>query len=234
MLRLMRPMEMEMSTYKGRRVLEPVNGTPARQLALRLNEPRKPQAKYEREPSDDVIFYWAYGSNLSHDWMKFRCPGAKPVKALYMPNAALVFRRTADVVLREGAPDVPGGLWEIRAEHQRRLDRVEGHPNFYERKTFKIGKAGVWQRDCIYYRMIDIPDHDGIQPPKDIYVGKIWRGYHDFGLPLEYLDRALQEAWDTKSPTEYLRRRSRKSSGKLARTIQALSGLDNEELFDIV
>src|SRR4051812_26790923 len=56
------------------------------------------------------MLYWAYGSNLNITRMQSRCPDAKPMTALYLDDASLVFRGVADVVSHIGGRTA-GGLW---------------------------------------------------------------------------------------------------------------------------
>jgi gamma-glutamylcyclotransferase (GGCT)/AIG2-like uncharacterized protein YtfP len=85
---------------------------------------------------DDLRYYFAYGSNLSHRQMlKERCPGAECVAAHQLEGWRLEFvgERTerwgsggvATVVQSPGG-SVPGAIYRITPEHEAILDGYEG------------------------------------------------------------------------------------------------------------
>lgn len=163
---------------------------------------------------EPTIWYWAYGSNLCYNVMQRRCPGARPVCAKALDNGALVFRGVADVVYREGSL-IQGGLWLITKAHMQSLDRVEGvSSNFYLKRWLTLSVKGE-ERKCLYYQMSG--NIEGIMPPNDEYYQTIEEGYHDFKLPLDALETALEEAWENKQPTRRLIRRHNERGGKFAR-----------------
>jgi hypothetical protein len=150
------------------------------------------------------MLYWAYGSNLNIVAMKRRCPAARRVKGnLVVRDAVLVFRGVADVVYRKGYA-VQGGLWRITKKCEDVLDQYEGVANnLYMKKYLKLKVNGrvEW---CLFYQM---SINRGVMPPSEGYLETIAQGYRDFGLDLEYLELALQEAWDGKKITPRLKRR---------------------------
>lgn len=156
--------------------------------------------------------YWAYGSNLCEEAMKMRCPGARKVGPLYVPDAALIFRSCADVVYRKGW-ECPGGLWRITPECERAMDIYEGVKNgLYEKRYLILVIKGRRHR-CLFYMM----NEGGVMPPPQSYLETIVQGYKDFGLDLNHLDQALEYSWEKKNKTPYLRRRhERKGQPALA------------------
>jgi hypothetical protein len=170
------------------------------------------------------MLYFAYGSNLSFQNMRRRCPAAKVVRnddgsprRMYVTNAALVFRGAADVVVRKGKDNVvPGGLWRLTLACERMLDQCEGVVGkTYLKRYFKLEDG----RDVLFYQM---SISRGIMPPEEEYLATITQGYRDFGLGLDYLRKALDESWRTKYVTDRLRQRHmRRGQPKLARKIVA-------------
>lgn len=146
--------------------------------------------------------YWAYGSNLCHVSMRRRCPDARPLRRMDVGDAALLFRGVADVTLREGS-SVVGGLWSISPDDELALDRYEGAPRFYMKRYLPIEHRGRLRKVLFYQMRMD----RGVMPPNQGYVEVIARGYRDFGLPLEHLDRAVAASWEDKDVTPVLRRR---------------------------
>jgi gamma-glutamylcyclotransferase (GGCT)/AIG2-like uncharacterized protein YtfP len=161
-----------------------------------------------------MSLYFAYGSNLSHANMRRRCPRARPLKAITMTHAKLVFRGVADVTKDKGAAIVQGGLWKITGECEKTLDTFEGvRSRFYLKRYIPVMYDGRMQ-DMLFYQM---RMKTGIMPPTEAYLDTIAQGYRDFGLELAYLDVALQEAWGNKTITQELfQRHVRKGRPKLA------------------
>jgi gamma-glutamylcyclotransferase len=164
--------------------------------------------------------YWAYGSNLNVAAMKVRCPGAVKDRRLILPQAALVFRGVADVEYHD-TDVVHGGLWRITRENERTLDAYEGvRGGLYEKRYMILRDKGEEETyRVLFYQMT--PNHNGVMPPSDGYVRVIAQGYHDFGLPLDALDKALARSWNDKQPDDWLRERHKKrGGGRLARKIK--------------
>lgn len=145
---------------------------------------------------------WAYGSNLNKAQMAHRCPAARSLGARWLPNARLVFRSVADVVY-DASERCPGGLWRITPEDEIALDAYEGvSGGLYEKQHLLVRWKGKPEKMLIYTML-----SDAIAPPGEGYLNVIAQGYRDFGLPLDYLDRAVEASWDDKHITEDVRRR---------------------------
>lgn len=159
---------------------------------------------------------WAFGSNLNVDQMHRRCPAARPLEPLAVPNAVLRFRSVADVAYLRGA-ECPGGLWRITRACEAALDRYEGYradgSGLYAKRYLTVAYHGERVK-VLYYQMTTL----GIFPPSRGYYDVIARGYADFGLDLEPLERALEHAWDRQRKTTGIARRyALKGRPKLAR-----------------
>lgn len=167
-------------------------------------------------------FYWAYGSNLDIAQMQRRCPGAEPINKLVIPNCVLRFRGVADVAYLKGA-ECPGGLWTITEENEQALDHYEGvnHQKplwgLYEKKYLRFTLDGKKER-ALYYQM----NETGIMPPPEDYLATIARGYADFGLDVDRLQRAVDHSWRRKRKTNFLRQRwKRRGCPPLAHGVSA-------------
>ena len=158
-----------------------------------------------------MMLYFAYGSNLNVGQMAKRCPAAKPLGQMLLPDWKLVFRGVADCVREPGAKCY-GGLWRITDECQRALDVYEGVQSGLYRKEYWRGLKELVLIYCM--------NSTGIFPPSEDYLRAIEQGYHDFNLPKvarRLLCEAVQASWDDKSPTHIERRRyDRKGRPKLA------------------
>lgn len=151
--------------------------------------------------------YWAYGSNLSKENMSRRCPDAKLVKPFILGQLELVFRVAADVrVVKDDDAITPGGLWKITPACEAALDFAEGvAKGTYIKRYFQINHAGK-KHTVLFYQM---RTHRGIIPPTVEYYNVIAQGYRDFGLPIGFLEEALEKAWNQKTWTPELMRRWR-------------------------
>lgn len=137
------------------------------------------------------MYYFAYGSNLNKGQMRFRCPKAKPVGKVILPDARLVFKGPADVECEEGS-EVQGGLWKITKACEIALDRYEGvRSGMYRKEYIAIAVAENGKReeaDALIYLM----NSDEYYPPTEGYVDCIRMGYRDFGLDLKALTAAVK------------------------------------------
>ena len=76
--------------------------------------------------------YFAYGSNINLDQMRYRCTDATVYGQAVLDNYDLRFRGSgvATVEPKEGAC-VYGLLWELTDQCEASLDRYEGYPRLY-------------------------------------------------------------------------------------------------------
>jgi gamma-glutamylcyclotransferase (GGCT)/AIG2-like uncharacterized protein YtfP len=147
---------------------------------------------------------FSYGSNTNVDQMRKRCPGAKRVGGLVLPDGKLVFRGVADIVYCKGS-SIAGVVWRINKSHERELDRYEGVASgMYKKKyvTLSINKGE--SEPCLYYTM---RNKDGVAPPSERYFNTILEGFTHFKLDEELLYTALDESWNNKALTPAIRRR---------------------------
>jgi gamma-glutamylcyclotransferase (GGCT)/AIG2-like uncharacterized protein YtfP len=144
-----------------------------------------------KQKEKKVSYYFAYGSNMNHEHMKFRCPKSKYIGTHTLPEYELVFRSVADVQQSKGS-SVNGALFAITEECERSLDRYEGYPNLYTKKY-----VNRWYDDMnkftpqkiMFYSMVD---KDLVYPPYESYLETIIKGYMDCGLPTDTLEEAVK------------------------------------------
>jgi hypothetical protein len=131
--------------------------------------------------------YFAYGSNLHIDQMRWRCPTAIPRGPAILRGHRLTFRGVADLeVARRGV--ARGGLWSITAADLAALDRYEGYPSLYRRFVLEVEDQDGRARKAIVYLMVDRAEQ---MLPSRGYLETIVEGYLAFQLPLRDLRRAL-------------------------------------------
>lgn len=137
--------------------------------------------------------YFAYGSNLSEDQMRERCPDSRVVGTASLKNHSLRFagysRRwdggVATVI--HGKDEVPGLLWTLSDEDLERLDGFECHPKVYERRKVAVVKPdGRNVKAWVYFKR-----NDSLRLPSEKYAKVIARGYAKFGFDLETLKSAI-------------------------------------------
>ena len=88
-------------------------------------------------------YYFAYGSNCNLDQMERRCPAARVIGRVTLPNYALSFNGKTSGwgvanIHRKRGMGVKGLLWAITPECERNLDRYEGYPTLYEKRNVKV------------------------------------------------------------------------------------------------
>ena len=140
-------------------------------------------------------YYIAYGSNLSVEQMKLRCPTAKAVGITGLKDWQLVFRTHATIERKAGA-EVPAAVWEITDEDERNLDLYEGCPAYYHKATLNVTMKEFATRrkrkiNAMVYIMNNIRP---VTPPMRGYYEVIEEGYEYFGLNRRILRRALDDS----------------------------------------
>ncbi len=130
--------------------------------------------------------YGAYGSNLNKQQMQMRCPKAKPVGTVILPDYELVFRSVADIQKAKGV-EVPLGLWLITADCEQALDRYEGYPYLYTKTFMDIEHEGEIHKLMTY----QMTDREYQSPPSNGYLKSISDGYNDFDIDQSYLSDAV-------------------------------------------
>lgn len=149
-------------------------------------------------------YYIAYGSNLHVAQMRRRCPDAVAVGTAWLDNYRLAFRGSKTGAYLTILPDkrtrVPVGIWAISEDDERNLDRYEGYPTFYgkhdETITLQRFDGTTEQVTAMVYTMrADAPKGT----PSQSYVNTCSVGYDCFGLPQEYLLRAVKSSLPKRS-----------------------------------
>ncbi len=138
-------------------------------------------------------YYFAYGSNLNRRQFSRRCPTARAIGRVTLPDFQLVFRGVADIVDAPGEV-VEGMAYRITPPDERALDRYEGFPHLYTKRSFpmKVMRRGQEKIvDVMFYVMQD----DYLAPPDDFYLSTIEEGYHDWQIPSTTLNSAVARAY---------------------------------------
>lgn len=148
--------------------------------------------------------YLAYGSNLSMNQMKYRCPDAIWKGSTVILDHRLIFRRGFLTIEPHDDTEVPVGIWAISEEDEKKLDRYEGYPKFYRKQMFPViytrtdskGNRKRSEEEGLIYIM-----NEGFpaENPSTSYLITCRDGYNDFGLNLTYLMNALIDTWEERN-----------------------------------
>ena len=138
------------------------------------------------------MLYFAYGSNLNHKQMNFRCKGSKFKKKYILKNYDLCFSHTtnksvyghANIFKKKGSK-VLGAIWEIDKKNEQSLDDYEGVSyGYYQKKYLNIKGKKV---------MVYIQDRFFNKKPNSSYFHIIIEGYKNCKLELKYLKNKIKK-----------------------------------------
>lgn len=146
------------------------------------------------------MLVFAYGSNLSWDQMRERCPSACFVSVASLRDHKLAFTRksarrncgVADVLAESGA-EVWGVVYEVADLDIGHLDSAEGYrpertTNSYYRRECRVFLDGEDQRPLAVWAYFGHPEPNPPLPNAS-YKGLILAGARHWHLPDEYLRR---------------------------------------------
>lgn len=136
------------------------------------------------------MLYFAYGSNLNMEQMRWRCPDAEPLRDWVLPDYRLIFRGVADIEERKDGV-VHGGLWRITDACERALDVYEGVENGLYRKIYFDDLICAESGDTTSERVLTyVMNRANYDMPSAAYYDTIAAGYADFDLPPHKLANA--------------------------------------------
>lgn len=134
--------------------------------------------------------YFAYGSNLSINQMRRRCPNSTLLKKGCLRGYRLAFTLyssgwgggVADIVV-DPDNEVWGLIYELSTEDLHRLDGYEGYPDVYTRfqtsiKTLKCSISDVW--------VYTVVRKNNFIPPTKEYMEIIKNAALEFQFPETY------------------------------------------------
>lgn len=131
--------------------------------------------------SQTLDVYFAYGSNMDRAQMRERCPTSHWVGWGYLHDYRLSYvghserwgGGVATIVPHRGER-VPGFLYFVTPEDLKRLDRYEGAPRIYRRKTVTISLGAESGRTkAVTYQHTGAPE----RPPGPQYLAVIQRAH---------------------------------------------------------
>jgi gamma-glutamylcyclotransferase (GGCT)/AIG2-like uncharacterized protein YtfP len=133
------------------------------------------------------MYYFAYGSNLSHEQMRKRCPDAQPKLTATLPDHKLIFAGRSQTWPNGGVAsikpsrreEVVGAVYEISVKCLKALDRWEGWPTVYEHKRVTVFTESGDPLEAITY--VRVMQSDERRPSRE-YLDTIREGYKDWGI----------------------------------------------------
>jgi|TARA_B110000438_G_scaffold282168_1_gene308977 gamma-glutamylcyclotransferase (GGCT)/AIG2-like uncharacterized protein YtfP len=132
------------------------------------------------------MLYFAYGSNLHHFQMRRRCKDSFFLKKINLKDFKLTFRskyRAADIEPKKNGI-VPGALFEISKNDEKKLDVYEDYPRLYKKYYFTY-----YGKKVMTYTMAK---KTSFTFPTERYLNIIKKGYVDCNLEKKYLISALK------------------------------------------
>lgn len=133
---------------------------------------------------------FAYGSNLSTDQMRRRCPDSKPLEKGCLKGYRLDFTgyssvwngSVADIVVDPGS-EVWGLIYELSAEDLSRLDDYEGYPQLYTRFQTSVESLTGSISDVWVYTIVR---KDNFIPPTREYMHIVKKAASELKFPETY------------------------------------------------
>jgi len=132
------------------------------------------------------MFYFAYGSNLHHLQMKRRCKDSIFIKKINLKDFRLTFRskyRAADIEPKKNST-VPGAMFQISKNDEKKLDIYEDYPILYKKYYFTYYGKKVMTYTMTKKTLFAFPT--------ERYLNIVKRGYKDCNLDKSYLKQALK------------------------------------------
>jgi len=141
------------------------------------------------------MYYFAYGSNMSHKQMKHRCPNSLFIRASRLKDYKFVYDgysenwkgAVANIIKSIGSV-VLGGIYEITQDDLQKLNKYEGYQDTYDRSEMKVeDDAGRIYDAIVYYRT---GKKQAIPSAK--YRQRVIDGANDCGINQDYIEKVLK------------------------------------------
>jgi hypothetical protein len=127
--------------------------------------------------------YFAYGANMHPEHMQWRCPQALAKGAFMLRDWQLKFYCHATVEPQPGS-ECPGVLWSLTPECEQSLDRFEGFPYYYTKRT--------WIQDGVQFFFYEM-NEPKLGTPSAGYVRDIRASYDFWGIHPQYINQVVYD-----------------------------------------
>lgn len=135
------------------------------------------------------MLYFAYGMNTNRSEMAQRCPGALSLGHARLVDRIFRFATHADVVKCPGSY-VDGVLWTIDDFHLNALDRLEGYPYYYNRRSLRVAHDNRIVMAETYYMQPGNLD----SLPSQSYFNMVVEGYNQHKIPLDQVYNSVYDS----------------------------------------
>ena len=128
-------------------------------------------------------YYIAYGSNMDTNQMEYRCPESLLVGTGWINDYELLFKGSLTgfyaTIEQNADSKVPCYIWSITEADEKSLDRYEGYPTFYYKKTLPVelidggtieGMAYIMHEE----RELGIPYANYFNNMREVYAIENW------------------------------------------------------------
>ena len=135
--------------------------------------------------------YFAYGSNMSTDYIRDYCPSARFLQRAFLPNFHIEFRRYSkdleggiSSIIEAPGELIKGVLYDVDEKELLAMDILEDVPqDVYRRDPFLVlGEDGQWHRADLYR----VSHPAGPYTPSRKYVDFMVAGAKEHGIDPEY------------------------------------------------
>ena len=139
------------------------------------------------EAGQPPIYYFAYGMLTDPEIMQL----AEFIGAAKLPNFSFEFCGYANVFPNRDS--VVGVLWNVSREFLADLDRTEGYPHMYDRKTVPVIANGQRYEAFVYTMTPETRNQLWGAVPSQRYLHRLVNGYDHAGLSLAQIKAALTD-----------------------------------------
>jgi len=142
------------------------------------------------------MYNFAYGSNMSTEYLHHYCPSAQPVMTALLPNYEIQFRRYStdlqggiSTIMEAPGQRVEGVIYEIPQPEIDELDILEDIPlGLYRRDTFLVlGEDHQWHHADLYR----VVEPAGPYLVSSRYLEYMIAGAREHGLSADYIENLI-------------------------------------------
>ena len=155
--------------------------------------------------------YLAYGSNLSIERMRGRCPDAEVIGRAMIPGYRMLFKKSQSgfyaTIEQDANCTVPVLVYRISEYDEALLDRCEGYPRHYYKRYFQLsirsldgGKLKGKKNGCMAYVL---HEDRPLGEPSMEYFNLLHEGYERWGFDTAVLEKALADSIGSRNARKY-------------------------------
>ena len=141
--------------------------------------------------------YFAYGSNMSTEYIRDYIPSARFVMRAFLPNFHIEFRRYSEdlqggisSIIEAPGEMIRGVLYDVEESELIAMDILEDVPQgvYLREPFFVLGEDGNWYHADLYR----VAHPDGPYTPSKKYVDFMVAGAKEHGIEPEYTAKLIQ------------------------------------------